>query len=160
MYVPSDAVADFTLITNQFSPEFGHSNGGQFNTNVLSGTNSIHGVAYENFNNRNLNAESGTAGGKPLINPRYDFNRYGGQAGAPIIKNKVFAFGNFERQTTGQSETYYICTPTAAGLTTLSGLASSYGLSATNVAQYLKYTPAASYLGRCPAYWGAGQRLR
>jgi Carboxypeptidase regulatory-like domain/TonB dependent receptor len=147
VYVPNDAVADFTLITNQFSPEFGHSNGGQFNTNVLSGTNSVHGALYEYFNNRNLNAESGTAGGKPAINPRYDFNRYGGQAGAPILKNKVFAFGNFERQTLGQSLTYYVCTPTAAGLTTLSGLAGTYGLNATNLAQYLKYTPVANYLG-------------
>lgn len=156
VYVPNDAVADFTLITNQFSPEFGHSNGGQFNTNVLSGTNSVHGVLYEYFNNRNLNAESGTQGGKPPINPRYDFSRYGGQAGAPILKNKVFAFGNFERQTTGQSLTYYVCAPTQAGLTTLNSLGSSYGLSATNLAQYLKYTPVANYQGGAQVSGGKG----
>jgi hypothetical protein len=146
VFVPNEAVADFTLITTQFSPEFGHSNGGQFNTNVLSGTNSVHGALYEYFQNRNLNAELGTQGGKPPIDPRFDFNRYGGQAGAPIIHNKLFAFGNFERQTTGQSLSYYLCTPTAAGLTTLNTLP-TYGFNATNLAQYLKYTPAANAYG-------------
>ena len=42
--VPNDAVADFTIIQNQFSPEFGHSAGGQFNQVVVSGTNTIHGT--------------------------------------------------------------------------------------------------------------------
>ncbi len=55
-YVPNDAVANFTVLQNQFNAEFGHSNGGQFNTVVLSGTNSFHGRAYEYFQNRNLNA--------------------------------------------------------------------------------------------------------
>jgi hypothetical protein len=142
VYVPNDAVADFTLITTQFSPEFGHSSGGQFNTNVLSGTNSIHGTLYEYFENRNLNAASGVAGGKPTIQPRFDFNRYGGQAGAPIIKNKAFVFANFERQTTGQSESYYNCVPTPTGLAALK--ASGLNFNATNLSEYLLYTPAAT----------------
>ncbi|HZD77340.1 MAG TPA: carboxypeptidase-like regulatory domain-containing protein, partial [Acidobacteriaceae bacterium] len=45
--IPNDATGEFTLLTNQFSPEFGHSTGGQFNTDVISGTNSLHGRAYE-----------------------------------------------------------------------------------------------------------------
>src|SRR6202044_3812061 len=43
VYIPNDGVQGFTIITNQFSPEFGHSSGGQFNTNVVSGTNHYHG---------------------------------------------------------------------------------------------------------------------
>ena len=58
VYIPNDAVGEFSLITNQFAPEFGHSSGGQFNTNIISGTNQFHGVAYEYFDNRNLNAEN------------------------------------------------------------------------------------------------------
>src|ERR1700730_17168088 len=54
--VPNDAVQDFTLISNQFNSDFGHSSGGQFNTTVKSGTNSFHGSIYEYFRNRNLNA--------------------------------------------------------------------------------------------------------
>ena len=144
VYVPNDAVGSFTLITNQFSPEFGHSSGGQFNTTVVSGTNKFHGRAYEYFQNRDLNAAEGIAGGKIPI-PRFDFNRYGGQLGGPIFKDKLFFFGNYERQTTGQSASYYLCTPTAAGLTALQ--APDSGFSAVNLAQYLKYTPVANYLG-------------
>ncbi len=143
VYVPNDSVGNFTLITNQFSPEFGHSSGGQFNSTVVSGTNKFHGAAYEYFQNRNLNAATGVAGGK-VPNPRYDNNRYGGQVGGPILKDKLFFFVNYERNTIGQSTTpYYLCTPTAAGLAALgnSNLA-SYGLNATNLAQYLKYMPA------------------
>src|SRR5580658_6585719 len=54
--VPNDAVAEFSLLQNQFSPEFGHSSGGQFNTVVKSGTNSYHGLAYVYNENRNYDA--------------------------------------------------------------------------------------------------------
>ena len=138
--VPSDATADFTVITNQFSPEFGHSTGGQFNTTILSGTNQFHGKAVEYFQNRNLNAASGIQGGK-VPNARYDANLYGGEVNGPIIHNKLFFYGLYERGTVGQSGQYYICTPTAAGISTINGLVGPYGLNANNVAQYVKYTP-------------------
>ena len=54
--VPNDAVAEFSVQQNQFSPEFGHSSGGQFNQVVKSGGNELHGEAYEYLENRNLNA--------------------------------------------------------------------------------------------------------
>jgi hypothetical protein len=139
VYIPNDAVGEFTLITNQFSPEFGHSAGGQFNTIVRSGTNAFHGRAYEYFRNRDLNAVNAIQGGK-IPNPRYDDNRYGGEFGGPIKKDKLFFFGNYERETTGQSASYYVCTPTVAGLSTI---ASVPNLSANNLQIYQKYTPAA-----------------
>ena len=43
VYVPNDNVAEFTLLANQFRAEYGHSSGGQFNTVVKTGTNSLHG---------------------------------------------------------------------------------------------------------------------
>jgi len=143
VYVPNDAVGDFTLLTNQFGPEFGHSVGGQFNTTVVSGTNTLHGRAYEYFQNRNLNAIDATVsrsfqpGTKPF-NPRFDYNRYGGQVGGPVLKDRAFFFANYERQTTGQGLQYALCTPTAVGISTLSSLS---GLSATNLAIYKQYTP-------------------
>ncbi len=147
IYIPNDSVQSFTLITNQFSPEFGHSSGGQFNTEVVSGTNQFHGRVYEYFQNRNLNAESGTEGGKPAVNPRFDNNRYGGQVGGPIFRNKLFFFGNYERNTIGQNPAIFSCVPTAAGLTMLQNLGSSYNFNANNLAQYLKYIPAATITG-------------
>jgi carboxypeptidase family protein len=44
--IPNDAVAEFSVLQNQFAPDFGHSSGGQFNTIIKSGTNSYHGDAY------------------------------------------------------------------------------------------------------------------
>jgi hypothetical protein len=146
VYVPNDGVGNFTLITNQFSPEFGHSSGGQFNTTVISGTNKFHGSLYEYFQNRDLNAASGIAGGK-VPNPRYDYNRYGLQVGGPIFHDKLFFFANYERQTLGQSQTYYLCTPTSAGMSTLNSLAAGYGFSANNLQQFTKYVPAANAFG-------------
>jgi hypothetical protein len=135
-YTPNEAVGEFTVVTNQFSPEFGHSAGGQFNTVVISGTNKLHGEAYEFFQNRNLNSANAIEGGKVPI-PRYDFNRYGGQVGGPIKKDKLFYFGNFERQTTGQSNSYFLCTPTAAGMTALGAIPN---LNSTNLGEFTKYT--------------------
>jgi Carboxypeptidase regulatory-like domain len=137
VYIPNDAVGEFTAITNQFSPDFGHSAGGQFNTTVKAGTNKIHGVAYEYFQNRNLNAENAIQGGKQP-NPRYDNNRFGGAAGGPIVKDKLFWFANYEYQDIGQSGQYFLCTPTAAGMTTLKGMAA---LNQTNLGIFTKYMP-------------------
>ncbi len=137
VYIPNDAVGEFTAIVNQFSPDFGHSAGGQFNTTIKSGSNKIHGVAYEYFQNRNLNAENAVQGGKQP-NPRYDNNRFGGEAGGPAIKDKLFWFGNYEYQDVGQSGQYWLCTPTAAGMTTLKGISQ---FNQTNLAAYTKYMP-------------------
>ena len=93
---------------NQFSAEFGHSSGGQFNQTIKSGTNQFHGTAYEYFQNRNLNAQdsqialSQVATARLRHNPRYDNNRFGGQIGGPIIKNKLFFFTDWEYNPIGQ----------------------------------------------------------
>ena len=73
IFVPNDAVAQFTLMQNQFSAEFGHSSGGQFNTNIKSGTNSVHGSIYDYLQNRNFNALDQTNANQGIrTNPRYD----------------------------------------------------------------------------------------
>ena len=138
--VPNDAVSEFTLITNQFSPEFGHSAGGQFNTNILSGTNHFHGKLYEYLENRNLDAASGTAGNKLPI-AGFDNNRYGGQIGGPILRDKLFFFGNFERLESRTNVQSSQCVLTNGARTQLSADVTPDGLSANNVAQYLKYEP-------------------
>lgn len=146
--VPNDAVANFTLLQNQFSPEFGHSSGGQFNTVVRSGTNTLHGVAYEYFQNRNLNAiddaiaRSTPAGTKPM-NPRFDNNRFGGEVGGPIIKDKLFFFGNYEYNPVGAAAVpgSPAFAPTAAGYSALGALP---GISATNLGILQKFVPAAA----------------
>jgi carboxypeptidase family protein len=118
--IPNDAVQNFTVLQNQFSPEFGHSSGGQFNQALISGTNQWHGRAYEYFQNRNLNAidasNSRTQTGPHFINPGFDNNRYGGQIGGPIWKDKIFFFTNHEYNPTHTTlGNTFICAPTALG---------------------------------------------
>ena len=148
LYVPNDATSEFVLLQNVYSAQYGHSTGGQFNTLIIPGTNHIHGRFYEYFKNRNLNAVSSTQainnraqGISPDFQPRYDFNRYGAQIGAPILKDRLFFFSNFERQTTGSAgSSTAFCAPTAAGFTTLSSLTFA---SATNLGVYKQFVPAA-----------------
>jgi len=66
VYVPTEATQEFSLLQNQFSAEFGHSTGGQFNTIVKSGGNNIHGSLYEYFQNRKLNAMARRNAKSPL----------------------------------------------------------------------------------------------
>jgi hypothetical protein len=146
VYVPADAVANFTVLQNQFSPEFGHSNGGQFNIVVKSGTNSFHGTAYEYFQNRNLNAidqsvANSTTPGQPIVNPRYDSNRYGGQFGGPIFKSKLFFFANYEYNEVGQASVpgAPLLAPTSAGYAAMLAIP---GVSTANVQALQKYAQA------------------
>lgn len=89
MQIPNDAVAEFTVLQNQFQAEFGHSSGGQFNTIVKSGTNSFHGRLYEYMRNRKLDALDQSFANQGIYsNPRYDNNRLGASVGGPILKNK------------------------------------------------------------------------
>ncbi len=143
--VPNDAVAEFTVLQNQFSPEYGHSSGGQFNQVVKSGTNQFHGSAYEYFQNRNLDSADNLSAidGTPL-HPRYDNNRFGGTVGGPIRKNKIFFFVNYEYNPIGSSSSSgLIYSPTAAGY---SALAAIPGINQTNLnimKQYLTPAPSA-----------------
>ena len=145
IYVPNDAVENFTVLQNQFSPEFGHSAGGQFNTSIKSGTNSFHGVAYEYFQNKNLNAIDNlvalnTNPPDSPKNPRYDNNRFGGQVGGPIIKNKVFFFANYEYNPIGQTALpAALQAPTANGYSQLLALP---GISTANVQALQKWAQA------------------
>jgi len=137
--VPNDAVAEVAVLQNDFGSEFGHSNGGQFNQVIKSGTDKFHGSLYEYLQNRNLNAINSLAG--VTSNPRYDNNRFGGSIGGPILKNKLFFFTNLEYNPVGEAASSSYCAPTAAGYAT--ALASP-GASASNINQMAKYFKAAS----------------
>jgi hypothetical protein len=158
--VPNDAVAEFSLLQNQFSPEFGHSSGGQFNTVVKSGTNSFHGLAYVYNQNRNYDAFDSLFGVEGFdSNPRLDNNRFGGQLGGPILKNKLFFFGNFEYEPFGQAGgAGAACAPTADSLAVIN---STPGLSATNLAIFTQYvTPGTTPTSSCGTMdWVGGTTL-
>jgi hypothetical protein len=149
--VSNDAIAELSLLQNQFAPEFGSGSGGIFNTIVKSGTNEIHGSIYEYLQNRSLNAidqlqavqgailRGGASRPGYTAFPRYDNNRLGATIGGPIVKNKLFYFGNFEYNPIGQSTTpgTPITAPTAAGYSVIAGFASK--ITPNNLNTFQKY---------------------
>jgi hypothetical protein len=115
--VPNDAVSQFSILENQFSPEFGGASGGVFNIVVNTGTNNIHGSGYEYFQNRKMDALDSRQTLQGFTStPRFDYNRLGGTIGGPVIKNKLFYFGDYEYSPLGQAATpgSPIFAPTAA----------------------------------------------
>ncbi len=159
--VPNDSVAEFSTLQNIFSPEFGHSTGGQFNTIVKSGTNGYHGLVYDYTQNRNFDAiDQSTINAGLTSNPRFDDNRFGGNFGGPIIKNKLFFFVDSEYEPQGLAAVPIsgVCTPTAAGYATLAALPPGLSpdgttinsLNTTNLAILQKYAAPAPVSGNCP----------
>ena len=149
-FVPSESVAEFTLLQNQFQAEYGHSSGGQFNTIVKSGTNQFHGELYEYVENRNLNAEDQTFKTQGIFtNPRFDRNHLGGNFGGPIEKNKLFFFSSFEYNPLGQSANAGapVFAPTSAGYAALAG---ARGVSQTNLGILQQYAVAPAVTAGAP----------
>ncbi|HMJ61260.1 MAG TPA: hypothetical protein VK493_05825, partial [Bryobacteraceae bacterium] len=91
-----EAIGEMTVITNGNNAEYGRAAGGVVNVNLKSGTNELHGVLFEILQNNQLNAnrwENNKAGAKV---PTLKQNQFGGAAGGPIIKNKLFIFGDYQ----------------------------------------------------------------
>ncbi len=98
--IPSqDVVQEFRVATNNVSAEYGSYAGGVVNLTTKSGTNTFHGTAYEYLRNKVLNANDYFTNlqGKPR--PPLVQNQFGATLGGPLVKNRTFFFGGFERQT-------------------------------------------------------------
>ena len=95
-----DAVAEFRVVTNNMSAEYGRSAGGTINVAYRSGTNNFSGAAWQFMRDTKLNA---TGFFKPASGEKPPMSRdqFGGTFGGPILKNKAFFFGDYEgfRQT-------------------------------------------------------------
>jgi hypothetical protein len=89
---PQDAVQEFNLMTTSVPAEFGHSGGGITAFTIKSGTNSMHGTAYDYFRNNALDARGYFS---PTVSPLHQ-NEFGATWGGHIIKNKLFAFGWYD----------------------------------------------------------------
>jgi hypothetical protein len=90
-----DAIAEFQLITGNYSAEYGRVGGAVVNAVMRSGTNQFHGTAYEFLRNTDLNA-GGFEFAQPYFKPPVQRNQFGASIGGPIIKNKLFFFGDYE----------------------------------------------------------------
>jgi hypothetical protein len=92
-----DAIAEFKVITSTYSAEYGRVGGAVVNAATRSGTNQFHGTGYEFLRNTDLNAVGYVfVPTNPFVKPTLQRNQFGGTVGGPIIKNKLFFFGDFE----------------------------------------------------------------
>ncbi len=90
-----DAIQEFEVSTSTYDASFGRNGGAQVNIVVKSGSNGIHGTAYEFFRNSELDARNFFApAGEPA--PRYQRNQFGFSLGGPAVRNRTFWFGNYE----------------------------------------------------------------
>ena len=89
-----DTVQEFSVQTHGYSAEFGRAAGGVISAVTKSGTNTLHGSAFEFHRNSNFDAKNYfDVGDEPAEFLR---NQFGGVAGGPIVKNRLFFFGSFE----------------------------------------------------------------
>lgn len=94
--VPLDSIQEFSILTNNFTPEFGRASGGVVNVATKQGSNAFHGSAYEFYRGSGLGANTPENKANGLKRNRYDRNQFGYSIGGPIIKNKLFFFNNVE----------------------------------------------------------------
>ncbi len=115
---PEGAIQEFNVITTQFKAEQGLAMGGMVNMVTKSGTNNFHGELFDFWRNAVLNhdntftqqaiAAAGGSGRAP-----FNRNQFGGDAGGPIVKNKIHIYGAYERTQIKDSFTIYVA-PAAA----------------------------------------------
>ncbi|AXC12649.1 Oar protein [Acidisarcina polymorpha] len=108
-----DAIAEFKIQTSNYSAEFGRSGGAVINATTKSGTNQIHGSAWEFLRNDVLDARGYFESPDDQKAP-YRQNQFGGTIGGPILKNKAFYFLDYEGTRIGSADTDFATVPTAA----------------------------------------------
>ncbi|MGA3133400.1 MAG: TonB-dependent receptor [Terracidiphilus sp.] len=99
---PAAAIQNVDLTSNNFEAEFGRAIGTVVNITLKSGSNSFHGSAFQNMENNGVNARNYFAAGP---NGRLVYNYTGGTFGGPILKDKLFIFGDFLRTSDHESTT-------------------------------------------------------
>ena len=116
-YVPAlESIETVNVVTNNFDAEQGLAAGAAVNVQIKSGTNQLHGSAFEYHDNHltkarpwNLTPINGVAQDKP----KRVYNQYGGTLGGPIIKDKLFYFASFEGTNDRQLGNRLLTLPTA-----------------------------------------------
>jgi hypothetical protein len=93
---PLDSVGEFSVLTSNFTAEFGRAIAGVVNVDTKRGTNAFHGTAYEFNRVSALTSNTFDNNAKGIDKSIFTRNQFGFSAGGPIIKDKLFVFGNPE----------------------------------------------------------------
>ncbi|MCL4402636.1 MAG: TonB-dependent receptor [Acidobacteria bacterium] len=114
---PVDAVAEFKVVTNNNSAEYGYRMGGKVVVSTKSGTNDLHGTLYEFLRNDRFDGTNFFANRSGSKKPTLRQNQFGGTAGGPIIRNRTFFFFSYQgtRIRRGQSFTSTVPSMDARG---------------------------------------------
>ena len=110
---PLDAIQEFKVQTSDFSAEFGRSGAAVLNATIKSGTNGFHGAAWEFFRNDKLDASDFFEHNGAKKGALHQ-NQFGASIGGPIVKNKLFFFGDYEGLRRIQGTILQGSVPTAA----------------------------------------------
>ncbi|PYX87290.1 MAG: hypothetical protein DMG68_12285, partial [Acidobacteria bacterium] len=106
-----DAIQEFSVLTSNYSAEYGKTSGGVVNAITRSGTNAFHGSAYEFLRNSRLDARNFFDAGTI---PPFKRNQFGGALGGPIVKNHTFFFADYEGIRQSKGITSVTTVPSAA----------------------------------------------
>ena len=112
-----DAIQEFSVLTSNYSAEYGKTAGGVVNAITRSGTNQFHGSGYEFIRNSAVDANDFFANAHGRPRPPFKRNQFGASAGAPIRKDKTFIFGDYEgiRQALGKTAASTVLSAAARG---------------------------------------------
>jgi len=107
-----DAIQEFSVVTSNYSAEYGRTSGGVINAVSRAGTNQFHGSVYEYLRNSAFDARNFFDQAKI---PQFKRNQFGAAAGGPIIKDRTFIFGDYEglRQSLGFTQVDQVPSPAA-----------------------------------------------
>ena len=110
--LPIDAIQEFNL-QSQFAAEYGRNSGSVVNIITKSGTNQLHGSAFEFLRNDYFDARN-YFNRKPVKQGVFRNNNFGASLGGPIVKDKTFFFGAYEgqRERVTSDSTFFVPTPT------------------------------------------------
>ena len=98
-----EAIGEMIVETNGYNAEYGRAAGGVVNVILKSGTNELHGSLFEFLQNRALDANSWTNNLSGTPRGAFEQNQFGATLGGPIIKNRLFIFGDYQGTLTSAS---------------------------------------------------------
>jgi Carboxypeptidase regulatory-like domain len=109
----TDAIQEFSVVTTNYTAEYGRTSGAIINSITKSGTNDFHGTLFGFLRDAHLDAKNYfDSKTKPI--PSFNRYQFGGAAGGPIIKDKTFIFGAYEGVKQDRSNTNQVIVPSAA----------------------------------------------
>ncbi len=141
-----DWVQEFRVVSSPYTTDTGRSLGSLVNTVIKSGTNDLHGAAYEYFRNNKLNANN-------LLSQKgfraFRFNQFGADLGGPIVRDKLFFFTGYEGQRRAESPVYSAFILNA--INGINAVKQFFGLSAENLSSILQVDNYDKFIGRANA---------